>query len=635
MLAESTSVADASADLAELGVSVSDEVNEDALSSEDVLVVDIEDGASVASKVEELAALDEVVYAQPNYLYTLEDTSSYDDVTTNDPVFSAAQSKWWHLKSANVLAAWNIAKVGKTVRVAVIDTGVLATHEDLADNLDLSCAYNTTTGERGSSYVADTLGHGTHVAGIIAATANNGLGVAGVSYNAEIIPIKAVWESGENAGMSTTADMLKGLEYVMSLGDVQVVNISLGSYENDRLLGAMVSAADTRGIVVVGAGGNSGNTDQGEMNIYPADYPTVISVTWYSSSGTIDYRSDHNSEKDIAAPGTSIYSTLYSSTSNYGTMSGSSMAAPVISGICALVLSVNSSLEPADVRNVLYNTADDAGATGWDEYYGWGKVNALAAVIEALGCETTESDEIVATELSGSNRVKTSIAIAKETYLDGPSGIILVRSDTFPDALSAASLAGVLGYPIIMSSSSSLSSAVASYLRETPSISNVIIIGDENSLSASVKARVESIVGSCERIGGKNRYETAALIRAELSSLGVQSTTAVIARGDAFPDALSISPYCAASGAPLFLIKNGAAASASMVKELSAYERVVIVGSSASVSADVESALEKAGVEVVRLAGGVNNSYADNRYGTSAAIADWLVSDEPGYYSFS
>ncbi|WP_139653431.1 S8 family serine peptidase [Raoultibacter phocaeensis] len=626
----------------EAGVAPIEPLDEPAIGGQSAVAVTVEDGASVAQKVDELMEAEEVAYAQPNYLYSFE-------YVPNDPVFQESESRWWHLEDIDAFRAWDSAKANKAVRVATIDSGVKTDHQDLKNNLNLASAYNTFTNQTGRDAAEDRYGHGTHVAGIIAAEADNGTGVAGSSFNAEVIPINVVHPSGQYAGKSTTADFIEALDYILDfnnreLNDIRVVNISMGGYAYDQALATSVSVATDRGIVIVAAGGNEGDKPQGTQPSYPADLRDVVSVTWYDASGTIDKRSDYGPGKTIAAPGTNIYSTLYSGVGSYGMKSGSSMASPVVAGVCALMFAANPDLSGSEVRQALYDTATDAGALGWDQYYGHGKVNAYGAVTRAIALGSGQPPEnpdppqptpLTSTELSGADRVATSVAIAREAYPSGPGGVIIVRSDNFPDALAASSLSGALGYPILMSDSGSLSSAVSSYLRSTPTVKQAVLIGDRNSLSSRVQTSVSGLVSSCVRIGGTDRFDTAARLRSTVSQLGAGATTAVIARSDNYPDALSISPYCAASYAGLFLIAPGTAPSKAMLKELAAYERVIIVGSTDSVSGKVESSLKGSSLEVVRLAGGVGNAYSNDRYGTSAAIANWTVSQSGKGFSYN
>jgi hypothetical protein len=171
--------------------------------------------------------------------------------------------------------------------------------------------------------------------------------------------------------------------------NIRVINLSLGGYDagdNDTLFHNKIIDAKSAGILTVCAAGNAGNdpnkTDTyGNTKIsYPSDYAEVISVTNVTSSNVISSSSDHNQYKDIAAPGTSIGSTYYSDDNSYVLSSGTSMAAPFVSGIAALLFAQNPDLTPAQVQDLLYASATDLGDPGLDNYYGWGLINAEAAL---------------------------------------------------------------------------------------------------------------------------------------------------------------------------------------------------------------------------------------------------------------
>ena len=230
-------------------------------------------------------------------------------------------------------------------------------------------------------------------------------------------------------------------------------------------------------------------------------------------------------------------------------------------------------------------------------------------------------------ELSGSTRIGTAISIAKETYPGGPKGVIIAKSSDFPDALAASSLSGMKGYPILLCSTDKLDSELKSYLTGLGgTLQEAILIGDSNSLSdKGVKGELQKFVPSVKRIGGTSRFETARMLRTEAIAAGASGSTAVIARSNNFPDALSISPYCAADGVLMYLVEPGADLDQQTLSELSGCSRILIVGDSNSVSSKVESSLKGSSAEVIRLAGGVNNPYPQSRYGTSAAIAQWLI----------
>lgn len=238
-------------------------------------------------------------------------------------------------------------------------------------------------------------------------------------------------------------------------------------------------------------------------------------------------------------------------------------------------------------------------------------------------------------ELSGSTRIGTAISIAKESYPQGPSGVIIAKSTDFPDALAASTLAGAKGYPILLNPSDSLSPELRTYLVGLGgTLQEAILIGDSNALSEKgVKQELERFVPTVRRIGGDSRFETARLLREDAKKAGVSGDLAVIARSNDFPDALSISPYCAADGALMYLAAPGTTLDNASLAELSGCSRIIIVGDDNAVSSKIESALRGTSAEVIRLAGGVGNPYPQSRYGTSATIAQWLTHPHGAWFN--
>ncbi|MDD3486648.1 MAG: S8 family serine peptidase, partial [Atopobiaceae bacterium] len=307
-------------------------------------------------------------------------------VTINDPY----ASRQWALSSTKVYQAWATSKANHQVAVAVIDTGALTTHEDLADNI--VATYNSYPG---GSDATDDYGHGTHVAGIVSAETNNGIGTSGTSYNADLVIVKA----SNSSGGFTSDSLVRAYQWLIanrSTYDIKVINMSLGgggTPTSDQDLMKQIDAAEADGILTVCAAGNQA-VSQGLYVPYeewPGDYESVLSVI-NLQSGTPPTRSsssnynvagttkDSDCTKDVSAPGTSYYSTYYSSTSTYTYMSGTSMASPCVAGIAALLFAENDSLTPTQAMGTLEATATDLGEAGWDEEYGYGEVDADAAV---------------------------------------------------------------------------------------------------------------------------------------------------------------------------------------------------------------------------------------------------------------
>lgn len=348
--------------------------------------------------------------AQPNYVYYIQD-SDFDDAEYSTPNLQVGEvedgaltgqstpindryrSSLWALEAVHAYEAWDTVRVEGSVVVAVLDSGVKTDHEDLQGRL--LPGYNAMNK---TDDVMDTYGHGTHIAGIIAATANNGVGVAGVSYNAKILPIKVM--DGKSV---STFDLTEGIEHIVGLsgsGAPKIVNISIGTSENtttspDGSLDEAIQAMHSKGMLVVYAGANNDDGAYQAWNSYPCDFdlnsagtgghPESIGVINVNRSDERAVTSNFNAEgkrtKTLSAPGTNIYSAW--SNGGYNYQGGTSMAAPCVAGVAALVFAANPSLSAADVKRILEDTARDLGPIGWDNETGYGMVDAAAAVQEA------------------------------------------------------------------------------------------------------------------------------------------------------------------------------------------------------------------------------------------------------------
>ena len=334
------------------------------------------------------------------------------DDSTNESVNDPSVAKQWALKSVRAYDAWSISRCEGSVAVAVLDTGFQLDHEDLVDNIIPGSAYNAHAANTGQGSTDDltppskNYNHGTHVAGTIGAVANNGKGVAGVSYNAKLVPVKVFNDDGD----ATTSSVAKGYDYVLGRAEsdnIRVINLSVGvAYDtdsfSDNVLIGKVRQAYERGIVTVAAACNSNSsTGDAPFYAYPSDDESIVSVMNLrgtqvdegdDASGAYDVElgttSNYNVSgqggehtrkgKNISAPGTSIFSTITKDA--YGNSTGTSNAAPVVSGVLALEFAINPSLTVDEAVDILYHSAHDIGDAGWDEKYGHGEVDAYAAV---------------------------------------------------------------------------------------------------------------------------------------------------------------------------------------------------------------------------------------------------------------
>ena len=219
--------------------------------------------------------------------------------------------------------------------------------------------------------MTDDYGHGTHVAGIAAARINNGIGVAGMAGGAKIMSVKVFFPPPNVIG--TYEDLIRAIIYATDNG-ADVINMSLGASSYSRGEEMAVDYAWDHGAVVVAAAGNTGR----ETYHYPAAHPNAIAVAATTASDSRAGFSTYGDFVDVAAPGSSVFSTLMGG--GYGGMSGTSMATPHVAGLAALLFSLNPQLTNAQVRELIETNADDLGAAGWDKLYGHGRINARKAL---------------------------------------------------------------------------------------------------------------------------------------------------------------------------------------------------------------------------------------------------------------
>lgn len=277
----------------------------------------------------------------------------------------------------DVLKAWDKTKGSPSVVVGVLDTGVDINHEDLKDNI----YHNPVDGSTGWNFAEDNNvvysspdadKHGTHVSGIIAA-AQNGKGVSGVSPNIKILPLKFI-----SNGAGFTSDAISAIEYCKK-NNVKIINCSWGSTEENP---ALKDEMANSGILFICAGGNFG-ADSALMPVYPADFglPNIVSVAAVDNTGNLASFSCYGNSVDVAAPGANIISTLPGN--SYGLLSGTSMAAPEVTGIAALLLSSDPSMSAVDIANRIKKCVVTSDKLKGKVKSG-GRVDALAALEDII-----------------------------------------------------------------------------------------------------------------------------------------------------------------------------------------------------------------------------------------------------------
>ena len=282
----------------------------------------------------------------------------------NDPLLA----QQWGLFATGADRVWAVT-TGRGVTVAVVDSGS-GPHPDLAENLLPGRSFMNSTETQDGNDI-DASGHGSHVAGIIAAAANNGIGGSGVAPNAKILPIKVL----DQAGQGDARDVATGVRYAADSG-AQVINLSLGGATESPSLTQAIQYANDKGALVVAAAGNGGATDKPK---WPASLDLTIAVTAVDSSRNVTSFDQRGDYIDIAAPGASIVSTAKG---DYVALSGTSMAAGFVAGAAALLFAAEPRVSNAQVRDILLRTATDIGDPGRDQTYGVGFLNLVAALAE-------------------------------------------------------------------------------------------------------------------------------------------------------------------------------------------------------------------------------------------------------------
>lgn len=284
------------------------------------------------------------------------DAVAYALETPNDSRFS----EQWGQTMIQAPAAWDVTHDG-TVDIAILDTGVAQNHPDITPKVDKWKNFSSSR----TQYDRD--GHGTHVSGIAAALTNNGLGVAGTGYDARIYSMKVL----DDQGSGYYSWIVNGIYWATDNG-AEVINMSLAGSSSSTTLQDAVNYAWNKGVVVVAASGNSGNSKRQ----YPAYYDKAIAVAATDQNDKKASFSTYGSWVDIAAPGVNILSTVPAD--SYESWSGTSMATPHVSGVAALVKAAFPNYTNAQIRNSIEQTADRISGTG--TYWSAGRLNAASAL---------------------------------------------------------------------------------------------------------------------------------------------------------------------------------------------------------------------------------------------------------------
>jgi thermitase len=342
----------------------------------------------------------------------------------NDPLFP----QQWGLEKINILEAWPYSRGDPDVLIAVIDTGLDFSHVDTSGfRVFTDSDYDYVNDD---TVAFDDEGHGTHVTGIATANTNNGYGIAGLCPDCSVLPLKVL----NSAGKGNWEDLATAIRYATDTG-ADVINLSLGSSSCSPDVADAINYAYNHDVTIVAASGNACavKVALGEETFdvnYPAKFSRVIAV---AAAGHFDNRAHFSCfgpEVDLAAPGVQILSTYPSG--GYKKLDGTSMAAPMVSGLSGLLLSQEPSLTPAQIQNILEISADDVAGSGWDEGTGWGRINASEALQTTVGivapvppitCPTITTDNILSLNMTrAENLVSLYAQVRDEVFLESHIG---------------------------------------------------------------------------------------------------------------------------------------------------------------------------------------------------------------------
>nr|MBA3725160.1 S8 family serine peptidase [Armatimonadota bacterium] len=261
--------------------------------------------------------------------------------------------------------AWDHWQGADNLIIAVIDTGVNDHPDFVGRKIPGWNTFNNTNNTQ------DVYGHGTHVAGTVAANGNNGIGIAGMDWKVKVMPVRVLSDFGSGTEAQCAAGIVWATDHGANIG-----TMSLQYYTGSQTFADSVNYAYGQGVLLIAATGNG----QGNIVAYPARFPHCAGIGATTRYDTIASWSNYGAQVDVSAPGEDVYS--FTNSNGYTYLSGTSMATPHASGMGALMWSYDRGMTPDEVMSVITGTADDKGPVGWDNRFGWGRINANGGILK-------------------------------------------------------------------------------------------------------------------------------------------------------------------------------------------------------------------------------------------------------------
>lgn len=395
-----------------------------------------------------------------------------DNIVKVSSTLSLASTTNWGVSDINAPASWASGLTGKGVKIAIIDSGV-ASHPDLV----VAGGTNVINGSSTTSYV-DQNGHGTHVAGVIAAQGTNG-GVKGVAPAASIYAVKALDSNGEGY----TSDIIAGIDWAIQ-NKMDIISMSLGSSESSTALKNAIDTAYSNGLLIVAAAGNDGNTSGTGTNIeYPANYSSAIAVGAVDSSNRRASFSSTGSKLEVSAPGVDIVSTYLNN--GYEKMSGTSMATPFVAGDLALLKQKYPSYTNVQLRQLLDSNVKDLGTSGKDSLYGYGLITAPSS-----STTTTTTSVAIPTASAAAGTYTSSQTV---TLSDTTSGVSIYYT---LDGTTPTSSSKSYSSPITISSTTTLKAVAIDSSGNSSSVLSVLYTISQSTTTPVTTTKIPTPIAS-------------------------------------------------------------------------------------------------------------------------------------------
>ncbi|MBP3952633.1 S8 family serine peptidase [Bacillus suaedae] len=575
-------------DMTEVIISFNETVSEEVVEDADGSIIEIIDVAPIATAIVPINELEEI-----------ERNPLVEHVEEDQVVTIHNETDNWGINRIHAPFAWNANFTGKGVRVAVIDTGIDTRHEDLQIVGGISTVHYT------DSYHDDN-GHGTHVAGILAAL-HNGNGIRGVAPDVDLFAVKSL----DADGSGSLSSIIHALEWSIS-NNMDIINLSIGMTNHSNSLKLMVDRAYEQGILLVGSAGNNGtaNIDNYTVN-YPAKYDSVIAV---GATDTDNERGRFSTQAnaysatgpalEISAPGIGIYSTYLNN--GYQNMSGTSMSAPFVSGALAVLKEKHPTFTNTQLRSRLTENVKDLGEPNRDVIFGHG----LVRIPEEYVRKTVE--------IFGANRYLTGIEVSRRGWPEGSDVVVLGRGDQPIDALTSSVLASKFQSPLLLTRPDRLLNDLLLELNRLQP-SKIYLAGGDTAISPEIEKNLRQQGYPIQRIRGRSRFDTAVKIASEV---GTTNEVFLTTANEQSPDALSIAPYAGMMQIPILLTARDHLSS-----EVVSYfhhneiRKVTIIGGTQVISEKIRDQLRQLGVTSIE---GISG---ESRFSTSIEVVKRFEKD--------